>query len=392
MNTRPVLDSYTGPFALSASFNNDNSHFSVALYDGFRVFNSRTAELTLAREFGGGIGSVEMLGITRYMALVGGGRQPKFPQNKVRNLSPQDVLEWDFVHADRYEVQIWNDKTQVVAASLEFKTAVQRVRISRTHLVVVLLNSVKIYKMRSPPVKIAEYETVDNPLGLCCLGTNIVAFPGLTPGQVKVFNLEAENITILPGHQSPLRAIGLSQNGDMVATASRQGTLIRLWSYPSGSKITEFRRGIDPAVILSLAFSPNGRILAATSDKSTLHLFDVPHDPTAEPNPNTQRWGILAKVPLLPRQFSDTYASATIKFELGDDPVGAAAERYSTMNALIPGVPGGTPTKGLAGWLDDHTLVIVSAGKDARWERFIVGADSEGRCLVGREGWKRYLE
>jgi len=36
MNTRPVLDSYTGPFALSASFNADNSYFSVALESGFR--------------------------------------------------------------------------------------------------------------------------------------------------------------------------------------------------------------------------------------------------------------------------------------------------------------------------------------------------------------------
>jgi hypothetical protein len=36
MNTRPVLDSDKGPFALSASFNADNSCFSVALESGFR--------------------------------------------------------------------------------------------------------------------------------------------------------------------------------------------------------------------------------------------------------------------------------------------------------------------------------------------------------------------
>ena len=36
MNTRPVLDSDKGPFALSASFNADNSCFSVALKSGFR--------------------------------------------------------------------------------------------------------------------------------------------------------------------------------------------------------------------------------------------------------------------------------------------------------------------------------------------------------------------
>lgn len=36
MNTRPILDSDTGPFVLSVSFNADCSHFSVALETGFR--------------------------------------------------------------------------------------------------------------------------------------------------------------------------------------------------------------------------------------------------------------------------------------------------------------------------------------------------------------------
>jgi hypothetical protein len=84
MNTRPILDSDKGPFVLSASFNADCNFYSVALETGFRVYSSTTCEEKIARDVGGGIGCAEMVDTTSYIALVGGGKQPKYPQNKVR--------------------------------------------------------------------------------------------------------------------------------------------------------------------------------------------------------------------------------------------------------------------------------------------------------------------
>ncbi|KAF5852872.1 hypothetical protein GGP41_008283 [Bipolaris sorokiniana] len=360
MNTRPILDSDTGPFVLSASFNADCSHFSVALETGFR-------------EVGGGIGCAEMLGNKSYIALVGGGKQPKYPQNKV---------------------QIWNDKTERFTTSVEFKTPIQRVRLSQTHMVVALLNSVCIYKMKVPPVKTAEYETVNNPFGLLELGSNIVAFPGRAAGQVKIYDLNTGNVSIIPAHESPLRAIGISRSCDLIATASEQGTIIRLWSFPSCTKLAELRRGVDPAAVFSLAFSPDGSTLAVTSDKSTLHIYDLKTaTAAAQADPAQHKYGILSKIPLLPRQFSDTYPTATAKFEMGDEPTSWGPHgKSATLSAGIPGVPGGRPTKGLIGWLDDQTVLVLGAGQDARWERFVMGVDDKGKkCLVAN-GWRRYID
>ena len=39
------------------------------------------------KDFNAGISIAEMLGRANYIALVGGGKQPKFPQNKVGKLS-----------------------------------------------------------------------------------------------------------------------------------------------------------------------------------------------------------------------------------------------------------------------------------------------------------------
>lgn len=344
-------------------------------------------------EFSGGIGCAEMLGTTRYIALVGGGKQPKFPQNKV---CPEDS-GWQLLNDTdiSYEVQIWNDATEKVTTAIEFKTPVQRVRISQTHCIVVLLNMACIYKMTIPLEKHADYETVNNPFGLCELGKDIVAFPGRTVGQVKLFDLKTSNVSIIPAHETPLRALAISKDGDLIATASEQGTLVRLWSFPSCTKLAELRRGVDPAAVFSLAFSPNGKTLAVTSDKSTLHVFDLTAaiaGAASNTDPKQHKWGMLSKIPLLPRQFSDTYSTVSTKFEMGEEPVAWGVHAKSaTMSAGIPGVPGGRPTKGLLGWLDDNTVVIVGAGQDARWDRFVLGVENGRTAFVGHQ-WKRYID
>jgi WD40 repeat protein len=85
---------------------------------------------------------------------------------------------------------------------------------------VVLQNSVHVYVFSSPPEKVSVFETADNPLGLCCLSAKLLAFPGRTPGQVQLVETETGNVTIVPAHSSSLRAIAISPDGELMATAS----------------------------------------------------------------------------------------------------------------------------------------------------------------------------
>lgn len=97
-----------------------------------------------------------------------------------------------------------------------------------------------------------------------------------------------------------------------------------------------------------------------------------------------QKWGILGKIPMLPRVFSDVYSFASAHFEMGDD--------YSNQAYLPPlgsSVP--RPPKGVIGWIDDNTLLVLGAGKEGRWEKFLLREDDEGKRYCFREGWKRYL-
>ena len=305
---------------------------------------------------------------------------------------------------------LWDDAKKKAVFNLEFRSQVHRVRLSKSRIVVALQNSIHLFAFSSPPEKLSVFETADNPLGLCCLGSKIIAFPGRTPGQVQIVEIGNGNVSIIPAHGTPLRALELSPDGEIVATASETGTLIRVFSAANCTRLGELRRGVDPAIIYSIAISPNSAVLAVTSDKSTMHIFDLPslgrsRNSSMTSNRthrnsnsssgagmteegNKQKWGVLGKIPLLPRVFSDVYSFTSAHFETDDDPQTDLGRRVAMP---IPGIPGGKPRKGIIGWKDDYTILVIGAGRDGRWEKFILGEAEDGRRHLVRSGWKRYL-
>lgn len=397
MNTQSSLAPDLGSHKLlSASFNQDQGCFTISYENGFRVYNTDPMELNVKREWdphsrnstsnngpgsrasgigstpttptrpsassnknnnsnnsatnssetGGGIGLAQMLHRTNYLALVGGGRNPKFPQNKVI---------------------IWDDLKRHPALSLEFLSPVLNVLLSRTHIIVILTAKVHVFAFSSPPARIASYETADNPHGVAVLANNVLAFPSRLDGQIQIVNLDShatsnsnnpnnknsqnrssspnprspgispqENgnnsngqqqqqqfhfhpqnsnlVTIIRAHKGPIRCLALNRNGTIIASASEMGTIIRLHSTKNTALLHEYRRGLDRAIIYSMAFSPanpghynqnnyqggsgtgsaraapgsgsgagNGAgaggfaplRLAVLSDKNTLHVFDA---------------------------------------------------------------------------------------------------------------------
>ncbi|CAG8975336.1 hypothetical protein HYALB_00005666 [Hymenoscyphus albidus] len=376
MNTVPAIQPSSAPVALSISFNQDATSFAVGLETGFSVYKTEKCQLQKHGDFSAGIGAVEMLGNTNYLALVGGGRQPKFSQS---------------------EINIWDDEKQKVAITIPTFTPVLGVRLSRMHIVIALHNSVQVYKFQVRPSIMHTYETADNPHGLCCLSDKYLAMPGITPGQVQLVELSTGTISLVVAHSSPLKAMDISRDGKVLATASEHGTLIRIYNVNTCARLAELRRGVDPAAIFSLKISPSGQILAVTSDKSTLHVFDIPH-PGKPPRPASQgggshspteadpskKWGLLSKIPLLPRVFSDGYSFASAHFEIGDEAKYGTPSNYS-------GNPGFGPPKGVIGWMDDQTLAVIGAGRDGRWEKFILVEDGDGKRYFAKDGWKKYV-
>jgi len=237
---------------LYVSFNQDFSCINVGTTLGFKVFSmDGDQKQRCHRNFGAGIGIVEVLYCSNILVLVGGDPNPHWPKNKLI---------------------IWDDRQNTAVAELEFTAAVKGVKFCRERIFVCLEKKVYLYALRE--LQLIKEFAVTNPNGVCSMGQNNVATLGLNIGSVNIQQLvEPYETKTINAHETIVACLALNADGGLLATASEKGTLVRLWDTNSCAKLLELRRGLDRVNIYSLNFSPYKPLLVVTSDKGTCHIF-----------------------------------------------------------------------------------------------------------------------
>lgn len=407
MNTQtPILDDSASelPRILCVNFNQDQGCFAIGHEHGFLVYNSNPIDLRVKRDFkdgegkGLGIGKIAMLHRTNYLALVGGGKNPKFSQKKVI---------------------MWDDLKRKSSLNLNFDSPVLDILLSRIRIVVVLRDKVVIHSFSSPPKVYSVYETIDNEEGLCDMSvvsvssdqdgntqngnrSHILAFPGRFVGQIQVVDMslsgqEKNVVSIVKAHKAKIRCLAVNRTGSLLASASVHGTIIRVHSTKNTALIHEFRRGLDKATITSLKFSPDSSKLAVLSDKNTLHVFKVDaFESNQVLNPlqrgENNRHHILSKVPF-PIPFSD-YFNSTWSF----CSVNTTKYHILSKDEEINDV-------GAIAWSGNDSIILIWQNKKI-WEKYVImkkadilqfSADDKEEneaqgfteWAIERSGWKR---
>lgn len=122
---------------LHVGFNQDYGCFACGTDNGFQIYNADPFKETFKREFqNGGIGYVEMLFRCNILALVGGGKNPRYPPNKVKFVQVLRTLP----NSCFFEVMIWDDHQNRCIGELSFRSEVKAVKLRRDRVVVVLGN------------------------------------------------------------------------------------------------------------------------------------------------------------------------------------------------------------------------------------------------------------
>jgi len=276
---------------LYVGFNQDSSCFVVGTATGFRIFNTDPFRLVRTRTIPhcGGLGLVCMLWRCNAMALCGAGNDtaaaPAQKSGKRRErprFCPRRVMVWD-------------DKKETFLADMEFPDTVKCIHMTK-HAMVVAVEK-RIYVHRLKDLELTDHiETLQVHAGLVSVSTQsvgpddqmAVTCPGMQSGKLLVAFYrgmgERTRSTVINAHESTVTILSLSPDGSLVATASEKGTIIRVFDTDKGMDLYRFRRGADRAEIYCIAWSATMEYIAATSDKSTIHVFHVAGNEAGSPS------------------------------------------------------------------------------------------------------------
>ncbi|KAK4950684.1 Phosphatidylinositol 3,5-bisphosphate-binding protein [Elasticomyces elasticus] len=279
MNARQPIQPPFTPAVLSLAFSPSGSRFVAGTSTGLRVLRTDNCLTTCHPQLPseGGVAVAAVLD-DRYLAFVGGGRNPAGKGSV--------VVFWDCVAGKE-------------VTRLDFYESVLGVRLSSQWMCVLLHSRTLLFEYqtlqlpsprpdsssvddtqdeqppRGPNKLKSLHPTSPNPHALACLTNSLLVLPAQTTGQIQIIPLPSGSKRVLRAHNTTIRALALSPDSSLLATASEQGTLIRVFRLEDLGQVAEFRRGSDHADVYSLAFSPGGRWLGGTSDKGTLHIFDL---------------------------------------------------------------------------------------------------------------------
>lgn len=190
-------------------------------------------------------------------------------------------------------VHIINTKKNKVICELPFAEHVQDVRMNRKRLIVLLQKSLQIYDVASMKL-LKQVETTGKICDLSIGDESILVYqredPVLTDeneirsnraGDVIVYDtINLKPVSLISCHIAPVNNLVLNNNGNILASTSTKGTLIRIFDTRSGIRLCEFRRGSLPTTISSLVFDLDCLNVACTSLSGSVHIFQLPESVT----------------------------------------------------------------------------------------------------------------
>lgn len=238
---------------LYINFNQDGTCIAIGTETGFKIVNISPFLDIYYKDLNGGIGIIEMLYKSNILALVGGGKKPKFKLN---------------------ELIIWDEEKDTQICKIKTKYKILNTKIRENKIYIVNKSQILVFDFQTfNLIETLESKNIRGLISLC-YKEDIVAYPDIQhEGTVKIKNYDTNKEDTLKAHKTPLNCIQLNQDGTMIGTCSLKGTLIRVYNIAKKQLIREVRRGAESANVNCISFDISQKYFIVVSDRKTIHLF-----------------------------------------------------------------------------------------------------------------------
>ena len=205
----------------------------------------------------GEISMVVMLYRTNILALVGTENNSIYNKNKVI---------------------IWDDYLKKTLSELKFSQNILNLKLRKDKIVVICLDKIYVFSLNSFE-SIDIIETGENIHGVIGINYNeentIIAYPDKKKGKINIKNYYKKQNISIDAHEKIIGNIILTNEGNLMASATEMGTIIRIFETNNGNLIQEVRRGKEKAQINCICFDKNNKFIAASSNRGTVHIWSL---------------------------------------------------------------------------------------------------------------------
>lgn len=303
------------------------------------------------------------------------------------------------VLSPKYTFNVWDDAAGVVVYEahdiLNFFVSNKK----NQFLLLTADLKVKNFKIRSDRIK--EFGMPE----IICMNEHLdfkkqlLALPSAKKvGQVQLFKVPLDNndshttmeMGVFKAHKTSILNLKTSNNANYIATCSIKGTLLRIFliSYSkstiSANLLCEFKRGLEPATVYEMQWSPDDSRIACISNKNTLHIFQLP-------DANIQGLSNLEESQMIPEP--KKLGEQKTQSDGRRKSVGETQEKKKTVKeTLRTSICSIRPKVTVIGdrckinWHDRDTLYVVwiQAGV---WEKYIIQKTDKGYSIT-KSDWK----
>ena len=257
-----IKDEFQSDKAHLIKFNQDYSMFSIGTERGYKIYNTYPISDIHEKILYGGISLCVMSYRSNYLALVGGGKLPKYTNKKVI---------------------LYNDAEDCIESEFKFTTPVKNVKFKKNLIFIVLEKKIYVFNVQNSQ-NIDSFDTIVNKNGMIAINGSpnktIMAHPiqfndQPDKGYVGIKNYKTNKYFPLLVHEETLSNMAMDHYGLLLATSNDKGTIIRIHSIEDKTLVYECRRGKEKAFINYITFDVNYKYFGVTSDRGTIHIWKL---------------------------------------------------------------------------------------------------------------------